>query len=358
MNEPAATAPNYRTALLRTRTQRMLTFVVTLAILNLPLLIIGLLDLPKSPVTLILVLVAFVYYAIYYQLIRVGYGVPATYVCMVLLVALISAGVHNGGGFLLANNALYFLLLVAVGLVLDEPRAIDATLAACLIGYGTVAFYELRVMPPPAFTSLYQTTNMLGVAGVILSILLTMVGVWRLMRSSVVTLIRSTSAIERSRLEAEDRARENAELVAKSRMNNMTLRATEARLRETIDALALPLIPLEPGVALLPLVGHVDDKRAGQLVERLLQGIHDQRIGGVVIDITGLREIDERVAMALIQAAQAARLLGATVVLSGVGADTAQALVGLNTDLTMLQTSGSLSNALRLLAAQRSEAKA
>jgi len=358
MNERTAVPPDYPDALTRTRTQRMLTFVATLALLNVPLFIIGLVDLAKSPVTLILVSIAFVYYVIYYQLIRAGYGVPATYVCVVLLVMLISAGVHNGGGFLLANSALYFLLLVAVGLVLDEPRAIDATLVACLIGYGSVAFYELLIEPPPAFTSLYENPKLIAVAGVMLSLLLPMVGVWRLMRSSVVSLIRSTSAIERARLDAENRARENAELVAQAQVNNEMLRSTEARLRETIDALALPLIPLEQGVALLPLVGYIDERRAEQLVERLLHGIQGQRVRAVVIDITGLRAIDERVALTLIQAAQAARLLGAEVVLSGIGADAAQALVALDTNLSMLQTAGSLSNALHMLTTRRSEAKA
>ncbi len=358
MNEQATVSTNYGDALMRTRIQRMLTFIVTLALLNVPLLIVGLIDLPKSPVTLILVLVAFVYYAIYYQLVRAGYGVPATYVCVVVLVVLISAGVHNGGGFLLANSALYFLLLVAVGLVLDQPRAVDAALVACLIGYGAVAFYELMVEAPQPFASLYQTNNMIAVTGVLLSILLAMVGVWRLMRSSIVSLTRSTAAIERARLDAENRARDNAELVAQAQVNNDMLRSTEARLRETIDALALPLIPLEQGVALLPLVGYIDERRAEQLLEGLLQGIQGQRISAVVIDITGLRAIDERVARALIQAAQAARLLGADVVFSGIGADAAQALVALDTNLRMLRTSGSLSNALRTLTAQRSQTKA
>lgn len=341
-------------ALSRTRAQRMRTFVTTLALLNLPLLVIGLLDLPKSPVTLVLVMVAFAYYVLYYQLIRAGYGVPATYGCVALLVLLISAGVHNAGGFLLANSALYFLLLVAVGLVLDAPIAIDITLALCMIGYGSVAFVDLRVDAPVAFAGLYPPHNTIAVASAVLVLLLSMVGVWRLMRSSVVTTIRSTTAIEQARLEAERRARENAELVAQAQQSNVMLRLTEARLRETVDALALPLIPLEDGVALLPLVGYIDERRAEQLVEGLLHGIHEQRVRAVVIDITGLRAVDERVARALVQAAQAARLLGAVVLLSGVGAEAAQALVALGTDLGILRTSGSLSNALRQVADQRS----
>jgi anti-anti-sigma regulatory factor len=328
----------------------MLTFIITLALLNIPLLFVGLLDFPKSPLTLILVLVAFAYYALYYWLVRAGYGVLGTYVCVIVLVGLISAGIHNGGGFLLANSALYFLLLVAVGLVLDEPRAIDATLAACLIGYGGLAFIELRVAPPLAFAELYQTTNAIAVAGVVISILIAMIGVWRLMRSSLASLIRSTAASERARQEAEGRARENAELVAQARVSNEMLRSTEARLRATVEALALPLIPLEGRIALLPLVGYIDERRAEQLLSGLLEGIHAQAIRAVVIDLTGLRAIDEQVARALLQAAQAARLLGADVLLSGVGAEAAQALVALNTDLSMLRTTGTLGNALRLAA--------
>lgn len=354
MPETNATRPDDRDALSRTRTERIYMFVTTLAILNVPLLIVGLLDLPKSPVTLILVLAAFVYYAMYYQLIRAGYGVAATYGCVVLLVLLISAGVHNGGGFLLANSALYFLLLVAVGLVLDSPLAIDLTLALCMIGYGSVAFVDLRVDAPVAFAGLYPPRNTIAVVSVVLVLLLSMAGVWRLMRSSVVTMLRSTMAIEQARREAEQRAGENADLVAQAQASNQALRSTEARLRETIDALALPLIPLEDGVALLPLVGYIDERRAERLVEGLLRGIHEQHVRAVVIDITGLRAVDERVARALVQSAQAARLLGAAVLLSGVGAEAAQALVALDTDLSILHTSGSLSNALRRVGDQAS----
>jgi anti-anti-sigma regulatory factor len=346
----------YQQAPSNARTRRMLTFVVTLAVLNIPLLIIGLLDASKSLLTLILVLVAYGYYALYYTLVRAGYGVLATYGCVLLLVLLIGVGVHNGGGYLLATGSLYVLLLVAVGLVLDEPRALDLTLVVCLLGYGGLAYYEHVVAPPLVFAELYQTQNRLAVGSVITALLLSMVGVWRLMRTSLVSLRRSTAAIERARYDAEQSARENAELVAQAHERNLALSATEARLRDTVDALALPLIPLAAGVALLPLVGFVDDRRAEQLLDGLLRGVHEQRIRAVVIDITGLRDIDERVARALLQAADAARLLGAEVVISGIGAEAAQAIVSLGIDLRALRTAGSLGAALQLLGTGRPSA--
>lgn len=338
------------TALEQTRTQRMQIFVVTLALLNLPLLIIGLIDLRSSPVTLILTLITYGYYALYYALVRRGYGVPATYGCVTLLAVLIGAGVHNGGGFLLALNALYALLLVAVGLVLDDARALDYTLLICVISYGAVAAVELTLQPPLVFASLYATNNRLAVSASVVTVLVTLAGIWRLMRANVTMMQRTTTEIERARRSAEERAHENAGLVAEAESSNRQLRTTEARLRATVDALALPLIPLENGIALLPLVGYVDQARGEQLIGALLDGIHSQRVRGVVIDITGLRGVDERVAATLLRGAQAARLLGTTVVLSGVGAETAQALVSLHTSMDALETTGSLNDALARLA--------
>ncbi len=68
-----------------------------------------------------------------------AYGVPATYVRVTLLAFLIDMGVHNGGGSLSVSNALYFLLLVGVALVLDDPVAVDVTVALCLIAYSGLA---------------------------------------------------------------------------------------------------------------------------------------------------------------------------------------------------------------------------
>ena len=349
MINPAQTVAS-SAVLARTQNQRMRLFVITLAVLNLPLIFIGLVDLRSSPVTLILTLTTTAYYALYYWLVRAGYGVPATYACVVLLSLLLAVGIHNGGGFLTAISSLYFLLLVAVGLVLDDPRALDATLVLCVLSYGALAYVELAYVLPPVFASLYRTTNRLAVGSSVAGMLVTLVGVWRLMRANVQVIHRATGELEQARGAAEQRAHENATLADQLQVNNAALRDTETRLRETVDALALPLIPLEAGVALLPLVGYLDEVRAEQMVSGLLEGIHRQRARAVVIDITGLRMVDAQSAAALLRAAHAARLLGARVVLSGIGAEAAQSLVLLDTDLSTIEVASSLSNALELLA--------
>jgi anti-anti-sigma regulatory factor len=311
----------------------------------------------SSPLTLALVLASYAYYALYYMLLRAGYGVPATYVCVALLTVLIALGVHNGSGSLSVSNALYFLLLVGVALVLDDPVAVDVTVVLCLIAYSGLALYEAYVAPPAAraFQGLYRNSSALAVGSTVAGMLIALIGCWLVMRTTVSGLRRSTAALERSRAEAEAQAAENAALAMQVQAGNESLLATQALLRDTIDALSIPLIPLNDGVAMLPLVGYLDDVRSGQMVDGLLDGIYKQRARTVILDLTGLREVDTRAAAALLQAARAARLLGVQVVLSGIGPHAAETLVDLGADLGGLRTVASLGHALRLIAQQGDE---
>src|SRR5262249_5700355 len=156
-------------------------------------LLVGLLDLRASPWTLSLVLASYAYYALYYVLLRAGYGVPATYVCVALLAALIALGIHNGGGSLSASNALYFLLLIGGAMVLDSPLAIDVTAALCLASYAGLALYEAYVAPPAAlvFQQLYAQGRPLAIGSTVGGMLIALAGCWLVMRVTVAGLRRA-----------------------------------------------------------------------------------------------------------------------------------------------------------------------
>ena len=111
---------------------------------------------------------------------------------------------------------------------------------------------------------------------------------------------------------------------------------------EQIRSLSTPVIPLHPGVLALPLVGTIDQHRAGQIMEALLSGIHDHKADVVLIDVTGVPVVDEEVANGLIQAARSARLLGANVVLVGISPEIAQTMTQIGVDVSQLQTQANL----------------
>jgi rsbT co-antagonist protein RsbR len=116
--------------------------------------------------------------------------------------------------------------------------------------------------------------------------------------------------------------------------------------RSAIQEISTPLIPLSSRVLLLPLIGAVDSHRAQRVLETLLTGIAEYQAEQVILDITGVQLVDTLVADALIRAAQAARLLGAHVILTGIRPEVAQTLVQLGLSLEGILTQGSLQNAV------------
>lgn len=115
-----------------------------------------------------------------------------------------------------------------------------------------------------------------------------------------------------------------------------------AKQQLAIAELSTPVLRLRPGMLLLPIVGVLDTHRSRQLTEQLLESISSVRAKVVVMDITGVAEVDTEVANRLVQTAAAARLMGATPIVTGVSAGVAQTLVSLGVDLKGLQTIGDL----------------
>jgi len=93
---------------------------------------------------------------------------------------------------------------------------------------------------------------------------------------------------------------------------------------------------------ILPIVGLIDPQRARQLTEQLLRGIRANRAKVVVIDITGVAAMDTNVANHLVQTVEASRLLGATVIVSGLSPEIAQTLVNIGVELSKMTTVGDL----------------
>jgi rsbT co-antagonist protein RsbR len=120
------------------------------------------------------------------------------------------------------------------------------------------------------------------------------------------------------------------------------LRDRQYQLENVISELAVPVVPLLNGVIILPLVGSFDTRRAQQVMESLLTGIAEHQADVAIIDITGVPLVDTAVANYLIQAIRAANLLGAHVILTGIGSQIAQTLVMLGVDFSRISTRASL----------------
>src|SRR5208283_658112 len=107
---------------------------------------------------------------------------------------------------------------------------------------------------------------------------------------------------------------------------------------EAIKELATPVLQVRDGLLISPIIGMIDTQRARQLTESILWAIRQQRAKVVVIDITGVPVVDSKVANHLVQTVEAARLMGATAILTGISPDIAQTLVVLGVNLRSVQT--------------------
>jgi rsbT co-antagonist protein RsbR len=115
---------------------------------------------------------------------------------------------------------------------------------------------------------------------------------------------------------------------------------------EEILRLSAPVLPLYPGILVLPLVGRLDAARAGQVTTSLLSAIVANAPEVVLLDVTGLPLLDAEAAEHLLSAARAARLVGVTPVLVGMSPTVARTVVEGGIDLAGVPTLGDLADGL------------
>ncbi len=116
------------------------------------------------------------------------------------------------------------------------------------------------------------------------------------------------------------------------------IRSQAVALRE----LSTPVLQVRPGLLVAPVIGAVDNSRAMQLTENLLAAIRSRRARAVVIDVTGVAVVDTRVANHLLQMVSAARLMGASVIVTGIAPVVAHSLIVLGVDVDGLHAVGDL----------------
>lgn len=122
-----------------------------------------------------------------------------------------------------------------------------------------------------------------------------------------------------------------------------TLHAQEAELRET----ATPITEIWDGVLTLPIIGTLDSSRTMLVMEALLNRIAADHASAVVMDLTGVKNIDSQVSHHLIQVVRAVQLMGSTAIVTGIRPEIARALTSLNIDLSNVTTRASLSDGLK-----------
>jgi rsbT co-antagonist protein RsbR len=119
--------------------------------------------------------------------------------------------------------------------------------------------------------------------------------------------------------------------------------AQEQALRET----STPITEIWDGVLTLPIIGSLDSSRTMMVMEALLGRIAKDHARAVVMDLTGVKNIDSQVSHHLIQMVRAIQLMGSEAIITGIRPEIARALISLNIDMSDVTTRASLSDGLK-----------
>jgi predicted ATPase/GAF domain-containing protein/anti-anti-sigma regulatory factor len=142
-------------------------------------------------------------------------------------------------------------------------------------------------------------------------------------------------------LERELEQRKAAEL-DREMLHSAVMKAQSERVAE----LSTPLLPITNEIMVMPLIGVIDEARAEQVLTTALSGVSSRQTAVLILDITGVRNASTEVAETLLKAARAVSMLGAEVVISGVRAAVAHALVDVAHAIEGIVTKASLAQAV------------
>lgn len=100
-----------------------------------------------------------------------------------------------------------------------------------------------------------------------------------------------------------------------------------SKAQSTVMEYSVPVVGLSDDVAILPLIGELDDERAKILKEVALHKCLELRISTLIFDLSGVPMVDTMVANELSQVIDSLKLIGVKTVLTGLRPEIAQAVV-------------------------------
>lgn len=133
-------------------------------------------------------------------------------------------------------------------------------------------------------------------------------------------------------------------------LRDITTRKTaEQKLKQVMSEVATPIVPVSKGIAVLPLVGAVDEDRTNQLLDIIPQKIQDHDLQYLIIDVSGIYNIDSVVIEFLYRINSIMKLIGISLIYTGLRPELAKKAVESCIDISSLRTMSNVKEALNRL---------
>lgn len=119
--------------------------------------------------------------------------------------------------------------------------------------------------------------------------------------------------------------------------------------RELVENLSVPIIPITPTVCILPIIGSIDYYRSKVMEEKVLTEVGRKHIQTLLMDLSGIADMEEEVIDQLKKIIDGAALMGCTTAITGLRPDVVRNMVRLGVQFDRnTQMVGTLQQALSI----------
>lgn len=115
---------------------------------------------------------------------------------------------------------------------------------------------------------------------------------------------------------------------------------------QQLFTVSAPVVSITKGIAILPVVGDIDEYRAESIIEKALFKSRELSLDYLIVDLSGIVYINKTVTASLLKIVTVLKLVGVDSILTGLRPDLAMKAVQMNEDLTGIVFENSLENAL------------
>ncbi|MFF2753560.1 STAS domain-containing protein [Psychrobacillus sp. NPDC058041] len=116
--------------------------------------------------------------------------------------------------------------------------------------------------------------------------------------------------------------------------------------KKEINKLSAPIVPIQKGIAILPLVGDINYERVQHLLDYVVPTMPDFEIDHLIIDFSGILMIDTEIAQHIFTIHNVLELLGIHVMFTGIRPNLSMVIVRAGIDFTSFHTFGSVKHAI------------
>ncbi|RXY99991.1 STAS domain-containing protein [Fictibacillus sp. S7] len=134
----------------------------------------------------------------------------------------------------------------------------------------------------------------------------------------------------------------NETVFAFERYKDHLINAAQNEIKE----LSNPVVPIQDKIAILPLIGKIDADRTDHLINHVVPRIQQLHIHHLIIDFSGIVNVNTEVAMYIFNIQSVFQLLGIEILITGIRPELASRIVQAGIDFTTIRVYGNVKQAI------------